>query len=122
MSRGAAAPRGKEKAPAKRRGLGAGSRTRTGDLRITSASLCQLSYASIFSLGEWLRWLDSNQRVRESKSHALPLGYTSIFRGQTLGPSAGVVISTSAPATGFEPVNSTSFWIKKLNPPRLLPA
>lgn len=81
-----------------------------------------LDYASIFSLGEWLRWLDSNQRVRESKSHALPLGYTSIFRGQTLGPSAGVVISTSAPATGFEPVNSTSFWIKKLNPPRLLPA
>ena len=41
MSRGAAAPRGKEKAPAKRRGLGAGSRTRTGDLRITSASLYQ---------------------------------------------------------------------------------
>ena len=46
MSRGAAAPRGKEKAPAKRRGLGAGSRTRTGDLRITSASLYQLSYTS----------------------------------------------------------------------------
>lgn len=44
MSRGAAAPRGKEKAPAKRRGLGAGSRTRTGDLRITNALLYQLSY------------------------------------------------------------------------------
>ena len=96
--------------------------TRTSDTLINSQVLYQLSYASIFSLGEWLRWLDSNQRVRESKSHALPLGYTSIFRGQTLGPSAGVVISTSAPATGFEPVNSTSFWIKKLNPPRLLPA
>ena len=24
----------------------------------------------------WLGWLDSNQRMRESKSRALPLGYT----------------------------------------------
>ena len=27
----------------------------------------------------WLRWLDSNQRVRESKSRALPLGDTPIW-------------------------------------------
>lgn len=27
----------------------------------------------------WLGWLDSNQRVRESKSLALPLGYTPIY-------------------------------------------
>ena len=39
-----------EKAPAFRRGLGAGGRTWTGDLRITSASLYRLSYTSIFSL------------------------------------------------------------------------
>lgn len=28
---------------------------------------------------KWQGWLDSNQRVRESKSLALPLGYTPIF-------------------------------------------
>ncbi len=27
----------------------------------------------------WLGWLDSNQRMTESKSVALPLGYTPIF-------------------------------------------
>ena len=27
----------------------------------------------------WLGWLDSNQRMRESKSRALPLGYTPIW-------------------------------------------
>ncbi len=26
----------------------------------------------------WQGWLDSNQRVRESKSLALPLGYTPV--------------------------------------------
>ena len=30
----------------------------------------------------WLRWLDSNQRVRESKSRALPLGDTPIWNSQ----------------------------------------
>lgn len=48
MSRGAAAPMGKRKSPAKRRGkIGAGGVTRTPDLRITSALLYRLSYTSI---------------------------------------------------------------------------
>ena len=33
----------------------------------------QLSYAFV-----WLGWLDSDQRMTESKSVALPLGYTPI--------------------------------------------
>ena len=33
----------------------------------------------------WQGWLDSNQRVRESKSLALPLGYTPVS-GERLGP------------------------------------
>ncbi len=43
----------------------------------------------------WLGWLDSNQRMRESKSRALPLGYTPSLRFQRAkgrsgrsGPSA----------------------------------
>ena len=28
---------------------------------------------------KWLGWLDSNQRMRESKSRALPLGDTPMF-------------------------------------------
>lgn len=48
MSRCAAAPTGKRKSPAKRRGkIGAGGVTRTPDLRITSALLYRLSYTSI---------------------------------------------------------------------------
>ena len=35
-----------------------------------------LPYAPIRALLYWLGWLDSNQRMRESKSRALPLGYT----------------------------------------------
>lgn len=47
MSRCAAAPTGKRKSPAKRRGkIGAGGVTRTPDLRITSALLYRLSYTS----------------------------------------------------------------------------
>ena len=43
----------------------------------------------------WLGWLDSNQRMRESKSRALPLGYTPIWKvrqrpERTLRPSATV--------------------------------
>ena len=41
---------------------------------------------AFFSLGEWLRWLDSNQRVRESKSHALPLGDNPLLRMGGLEP------------------------------------
>ena len=43
----------------------------------------------------WLGWLGSNQRMRESKSRALPLGYTPIWlvlkakdRSGRSGPSA----------------------------------
>ena len=39
----------------------------------------------------WQGWLDSNQRMRESKSLALPLGYTPIYRcrpEQQLRPAA----------------------------------
>ena len=28
----------------------------------------------------WQGWLDSNQRMRESKSLALPLGYTPVWK------------------------------------------
>ena len=34
----------------------------------------------------WQGWLDSNQRMRESKSLALPLGYTPIGK-RGLGPN-----------------------------------
>ena len=30
----------------------------------------------------WQGWLDSNQRVRESKSLALPLGYTPVYSSE----------------------------------------
>ena len=57
--------------------------TRTPDLRLKRALLYQLSYWVI-----WLGWLDSNQRMRESKSRALPLGYTpmSLGAGKRKGP------------------------------------
>lgn len=32
-----------------------------------------------FRFRGWQRWLDSNQRIEESKSSALPLGYTAIL-------------------------------------------
>ena len=34
----------------------------------------------------WQGWLDSNQRMRESKSLALPLGYTPVSAGKRRGP------------------------------------
>ena len=33
----------------------------------------------------WQGWLDSNQRMRESKSLALPLGYTPIGKEKGIG-------------------------------------
>ena len=53
-----------------------------------------LPYAPIRALLYWLGWLDSNQRMRESKSRALPLGYTPMSlvkakdRSGRSGPSA----------------------------------
>ena len=35
----------------------------------------------------WLGWLDSNQRMRESKSRALPLGYTPPGKHKAKGRS-----------------------------------
>ncbi len=43
----------------------------------------------------WLGWQESNLRMSESKSDALPLGYTPLF---DCGNLAGVV--------GFEPTNA----------------
>ena len=34
----------------------------------------------------WQGWLDSNQRMRESKSLALPLGYTPVWGLKSEGP------------------------------------
>nr|DAQ03992.1 MAG TPA: hypothetical protein [Inoviridae sp.] len=31
----------------------------------------------------WQGWLDSNQRMRESKSLALPLGYTPVWKNRS---------------------------------------
>ena len=65
--------------------------TRTPDLRLKRALLYQLSYWVSFICARrmagrgreaWLGWLDSNQRMRESKSRALPLGYTPISENQ----------------------------------------
>ena len=53
----------------------------------------------------WQGWLDSNQRVRESKSLALPLGYTPICerreggRSRSSGPAALIM----GWVKGFEP-------------------
>ena len=40
----------------------------------------QLSYAFIV---KWLGWLDSDQRMTESKSVALPLGYTPVSKNKS---------------------------------------
>ena len=39
--------------------------------------------------GFWLGWQDSNLRVRESKSLALPLGYTPILSFEIYGVEGG---------------------------------
>jgi hypothetical protein len=57
----------------------------------------------------WQGWLDSNQRVRESKSLALPLGYTPIEnRGSFKSEWAGA----EAPASLFYVMG----WVKGLEP------
>ena len=47
-----------------------------------------LPYAPIRALLYWLGWLDSNQRMRESKSRALPLGYTPTWLVNSKGAGA----------------------------------
>ena len=62
--------------------LGDPAGIRTPDPLLKRQLLCQLSYRIRFLLGtarrrkSWQGRLDSNQRMRESKSLALPLGYT----------------------------------------------
>ena len=41
-------------------------------------------------VSKWLGWLDSNQRMRESKSRALPLGYTPVLRLGKTGEEQGI--------------------------------
>ena len=61
----------------------------------------------------WLGWLDSNQRVRESKSLALPLGYTPMqkeekFMGRTFVRPANYPMGW---VKGFEPSASrATIW------------
>ena len=70
----------------------------------------------------WQGWLDSNQRVRESKSLALPLGYTPISqetkkargRSRSSGPSAYVMgwvkgLEPSTPGTTIRCSNQLSY-------------
>ncbi len=68
-----------------RRGDPAG--IRTPDPLLKRQLLCRLSYRVAYvksptdrAKSAWLGWLDSNQRVRESKSLALPLGYTPMWK------------------------------------------
>ncbi len=64
---------------------------RTPDPLLKRQLLCQLSYRIIFCCkppagGEkWQGRLDSNQRMRESKSLALPLGYAPMRKAGTGG-------------------------------------
>ncbi len=66
---------------------------RTPDTLLKRQVLCRLSYWV-----KWLGWPDSNQRMRESKSRALPLGYTPSSRGILYEKRAG----TAAPALSRE--------------------
>ena len=53
----------------------------------------------------WQGWLDSNQRVRESKSLALPLGYTPVYLGKGAGRSQKL-----------RPFRLDVGWVKGLEP------
>ena len=63
-----------------------------------------LPYAPIRSLLYWLGWLDSNQRMRESKSRALPLGYTPMKRMEArAGADAPALSHSMGWVMGLEP-------------------
>ena len=90
--------------------LGDPAGTRTLDTRLKRARLYQLSYWVIFNIfvKKWQGWLDSNQRVRESKSLALPLGYTPVCRSSENKVRAGAMAPALALfimgwVMGFEP-------------------
>ena len=62
-----------------------------------------LPYAPIRALLYWLGWLDSNQRMRESKSRALPLGYTPMKRAARAGADAPALSHSMGWVMGLEP-------------------
>ena len=63
-----------------------------------------LPYAPIRALLYWLGWLDSNQRMRESKSRALPLGYTPMKRMEARAGAVAPALSHSMGwVMGLEP-------------------
>ena len=57
---------------------------RTPDPLLKRQLLCRLSYRIMRNMGKmnWQGRLDSNQRMRESKSLALPLGYTPVWKSR----------------------------------------
>ena len=69
---------------------------RTPDPLLKRQLLCRLSYRVI-----WLGWLDSNQRMRESKSRALPLGDTPILSFQWEKKQGTGMISQSLAFLGW---------------------
>ena len=63
--------------------FGAPAGIRTPDTLLKRQVLCRLSYWGKSKMKRlWQGWLDTNQRMRESKSLALPLGYTPIKGGE----------------------------------------
>ena len=54
-------------------------------------------------LQTWLGWLDSNQRMRESKSRALPLGYTPMKKSGKAGADAPALSHGMGWVMGLEP-------------------
>lgn len=62
------------------------------------------AYVLALALSGWQGWLDSNQRIRESKSLALPLGYTPIWQGRLGIEPTQAVLETASPALEHSPL------------------
>ena len=94
------------------RSYGDPAEIRTPDTLLKRQVLCRLSYWVIFYSNmqrhekSWQGWLDSNQRVRESKSLALPLGYTPVYSSEKR-VRAGAEAPALPPCVG---------WVKGLEP------
>ena len=68
----------------------------------TSRSASSALFAAVQHF--WLGWLDSNQRMRESKSRALPLGYTPMCRIEArAGADAPALSHSMGWVMGLEP-------------------
>ena len=76
---------------------------RTPDPLLKRQLLCRLSYRIMRNMGKmnWQGRLDSNQRMRESKSLALPLGYAPKWKKE---------------GTGDTPAPSCLGWVMGLEP------